>query len=381
MKRCRNRITSYGLLIILMFLLMVSLGCEKKEPGEIKIAAAMPLTGDGAVYGEPQRKAAALAVEELNREGGLLGMKLVLLAHDDKALPAEAVSLAHMFTSRKGIIGVIGHPNSGNAIPASKIYHKHRMPYVATSPTNPVLTQQGFENVFRFAPTDDIQGISAAKFIFNRLQINSIIVLHDNAAYGKGLATGVKEHFESLGGKVLLFDALIARERDYRSVLSKAATFKPKAIFYGGMMPEGSILVRQAVELGLKSNFVFGDGCFDEKFRELAGTDCRNVYISFLAPPWEKVSTAKVFAQKYQDLYGSIPPFAPYGYDAILVLATAIRKVNSLEHDKIIGALRDPGFVVQGVTGKITFDKSGQTTDRRFYFYTFNEKGRLALYE
>jgi ABC-type branched-subunit amino acid transport system substrate-binding protein len=341
----------------------------------------MPLTGEGAAYGLPQRRAAELAAEDLNSQGGVLGRKIAIVAQDDKAQPSDAVNIAQFFASNGDIVGVIGYPNSGSAIPASKIFNSQNIPYVATSPTNPVLTQQGFQNVFRFAPTDDMQGISAAEFIFNGLKIHSIVVIHDNAAYGKGLASQVKDRFESLGGKILLYDSLVPGERDYRAVLSKAASFKPEAIFFGGMMPEGSTLVREAVELGLKTRFVFGDGCFDEQFKKLAATDCKNVAISFLAPPWDEVPTAKEFVNKYTGRYGSVPPFAPYGYDAVIVLAEGIRRANSLDHRKIVEALRDPAFVVQGVTGEIKFDGTGQTATRRFYFYAFDDNGKLVPYK
>lgn len=371
---------SVAYIIILTFMLG-SFGCAKKESQEIKIGAVMPLTGEGAVYGEPQKRAAELAVEDLNAKGGLLGKKVVLSAQDDKAQTTEAVNIAHLFIASQDIVAVMGHPNSGNAIAASKIYNERKMPYVATTPTNPILTQQGFRYVFRFAPTDDIQGIAAAEFIFNRLKLRTAVVIHDNAAYGKGLATQVRDHFQSLGGKVPLFDALIAGEKDYRALLSKAASYKPEAIFYGGMLPEGSLLARQAKELGLKSKFVFGDGAFDERFIELSGTKGDNVYISFLAPPWEVIPAAKEFAEKYKTRYGPVPAFAPYGYDAVFVLAEAVKKAGSLDRERIIQALHDPGFTVQGVTGTIQFDKNGQTTGRGFFFYTFNNEGKLVLYE
>lgn len=368
------------ILILTIISVELILSCTKNHK-EIKIGAVMPLTGEGAVYGEPQKRAAEIVVEEINENGGLLGKKVTLIAQDDKAQPTDAVNIAHLFVSMKDIVGVIGHPNSGNAIPASKVYNKDNMPFIVTSATNPIITQQGFKNVFRFAPTDDMQGISAAEFIFNQLGIHSIVIIHDNAAYGKGLATQVRDHFESLGGKVVLFDAIIAGESDYRTILTKAKEYKPEVIFYGGMMPEGVILVRQAKELGIKNKFVFGDGCFDEEFRSLSGTDCENVYISFLAPPWEEVPTASEFVKKYKGRYETIPPFAPYGYDAVLVLAEGIRKARSSDHEKIVQALSDPTFVVQGVTGNITFDQNGQATGRRFYFYEFSEKGKLILYE
>lgn len=368
---------------VLSVLVVCPLGCKKEEPQakEIKIGAAMPLSGDGAVYGEPQRRAAQIAVDEINQKGGLLGKKVILLAQDDKAMPTEAVNIAHLFTTTSGVVAVIGYPNSGNAIAASKVLNADEMPYVATSPTNPVLTQQGFRNVFRFAPTDDAQGVSGAQFILHQLKVRAIAIMHDNASYGRGLASQVRDHFQSLGGQVLLFDALQPGEKDYKSILLKSAAFKPEVIFYGGMLPEGVILVRQAEELGIKTKFVFGDGCFDETFKGLASASCENVYISFLAPPWDNVPSASKFAEEYKARYGPVPSFAPYGYDAVTVVAEGIKRVNSTESVKIINAMHDPNFVVQGVTGRIQFGPDGQTPNKQFYFYTFDKQGKLVPYE
>lgn len=373
-----KKLLSLSLLVVLVASTMF-VGCPGKE--SIVIGAVMPLSGDGAVYGEPQKLAAELAVERINAEGGLLGKKLVLDAQDDKAEPAEATKAAQYFTSKGDVVGVIGHPNSGNAIPASKIYHDKGMPYVASSPTNPTLTQQGFGNVFRFAPTDAMQGVSGAEFIFETLGSKTLAIVHDNAAYGKGLADEVKKRFEQLGGKVLLFDAIAAREKDYRSVLTKISRAKPNAVYYGGMLPEGAVLVRQMKELGINVPIVFGDGCFDEKLKELAGTDCRNVFVSFLAPPWDQLPSAKEFVEAYQAKHGPVPSFAPYGYDAVIVLAKAVEKAGSTDHDRVVAALADPGFRVSGATGEISFGPDGQSADRRFYFYTFNDEGKLVLME
>lgn len=362
---------------VLVTLFILSFGCSKNSD-VIKIGASMPLTGDGAVYGVPQKNAAQMAVDEINKTGGLLGMKVILDAQDDQAKPTLAANNAQYFVTDKNLIGVIGFPNSGNAIAASKIFAEHNIPYVASSPTNPVLTQQGFKNVFRFAPTDNMQGASDAKFIKNVLRYNELFILHDNQAYGKGLATNVKESFEKLGGKVSSFDAIQARQNDYRTILYKIKNEKPKVIFYGGMLEEGAKLVQQAKEIGLNVKFVFGDGCFDQKFKQLAGTDCKNVYISFLAPPWDSFEPAKKFAEQYKGKYGeSVPPFAPYGYDAVMVLSKAIEKANSNDKDKIIESLKTLKY--KGITGNIWFNENGQTPERDFYFYHFNNNGQLVI--
>ncbi len=369
-----------SLISVLIIALVYFLILDKGNEDVIIIGAAMPLSGDGAIYGVPQRNAAELAILEINENGGLLGKKVVLDAQDDQANPTLAVNVARYFVSNKNVVGVIGFPNSGNAIAAAKIFMENNMPYIASSPTNPKLTQLGYKNVFRFAPTDDMQGISVAEFIYNRLGVNEIVILNDNQAYGNGLASQVKNHFEELGGKILLFDNIVVGQKDYRNILTKVKTLKPKVVFYGGMLEEGAKLVKQAEEIRLNTNFVFGDGCFDEKFKELSGTDCKNVFISFLAPPWSEIPTAKQFVEKYKAKFGQdVPPFAPYGYDATLVLLKAIEKNNSLNKGKIINQIRENNFIVKGVTGDIQFEINGQSKNITFYFYQF-VNNNLKLY-
>jgi branched-chain amino acid transport system substrate-binding protein len=376
MKRIKSR-----LLMVMVTLVVLFISCNQRKE-TIKIGFSSPLTGDGAVYGVPQKNAAQLAIDEYNNKGGVLNKKLILIPQDDKAEPKEAVNNANYFVSNSDIVGVIGYPNSGNAIAAAKIFSDKSMPFIASSPTNPVLTELGYHNIFRFAPTDDFQASSSSEFILNKLKINKIAVIHDNEAYGKGIAEGLRKNFTELGGEVGFFDAIQAGNQDFKSILIKVSKSKLNTIFYGGMLREGALLIKQAKELGLKIDFIFGDGCFDNHLEELAGTDCKNVFISFLAPPWEELESSRNFVESYHRTFNiGVAPFAPYGYDAVKVLVEAIKAANSTEKDKILKVLKSSDFKLNGITGEITFDEKGQNHNQRFYFYTFNEDGKLVLYK
>jgi len=368
-----------GLVVVAVILVIALTG--KKEAGTIKIGVSLPLSGDNAVFGVPQRKAAQLAADEINARGGVLGKRLKLVVEDDAGQAKNAVLAAQKLTVEKSIVAVVGHPNSGCAIPASKVYHDAGIPFVTSTATNPLLTDQGFENVLRFAPTDDMQGSSIAEFIYRKLRHQSVALLHDNAAYGKGIEGHVKTRFEQLGGRILFEDAIDPKSLDFKQVLLKANQLSPPVVFYGGMLPEGTRLVNQAEQVRLKTVFVFGDGCYDETFIKLAGTDCRNVYISFLAAPVDQIESSKAFYERYKARYGDAPSFfAPYAYDAISLIADAITKAGAAERTAIIRVLRQPSYSFEGVTGPIRFNEKGQVTDRSFFFYTFDERGRLVLF-
>ncbi|MBA7523419.1 Leucine-, isoleucine-, valine-, threonine-, and alanine-binding protein [subsurface metagenome] len=373
--------------LILLISIVIFYGCssnsnKKNDDAEKKvliIGASLPLTGEGAEYGVPQKNAMELAIDDINNSGGINGLKVKLDAQDDKALPLEAVNITQRFVA-KNIIGVVGYPNSGNAIAASKILYENSIPFVPSSPTNPKLTEQGYNNIFRFVPTDDMQGKTGAEFIFNILNVKSIVIIHDNAAYGKGIALQVEKFYKALGGEILSIETIEAGKNDYRTVLHKISEINVDAIFYGGMTEEGAVLIKQAKELNMDISFIFGDGCFSNKLLELSGTDCKNIYISSLTPIWSDLSTTKEFIKKYESKFGEdLQAFAPYGYDAVLTLCEALRQAKSLEKDEIIKTLGKPNFKVNGVTGEISFGDKGQITDRGFYFYRFNSVGQLIL--
>lgn len=366
------------LLTVVMIIGLLVTSCARKDV--VKIGAAFPLTGDGAIFGISQRNAAQLAIDELNKAGGLNGKRIIMLVEDDMALPREAVSAAQKLSLDREVLAVIGHPYSSCAIPASKVYNENNVVFLTTTATNPVLTNQGFRNVFRFAPTDDMQGFSIADFIFSKLEFSSIALLHDNAAYGKGIAENVKKRFLELGGRILIEDSIDPESRDFRDMIIKLRRINPSVVFFGGMLHEGAQLVKQAKEMGLETIFVFGDGCYDQTFIDLAGTDCKNVFISFIAAPVDQLESTKAFYENYKREFGEMPSlFAPYAYDAIYLLIDALNKSTQIDRESLLETMSGDDYSYVGITGPITFDENGQTTGRSFYFYTFDDEGKLSL--
>jgi ABC-type branched-subunit amino acid transport system substrate-binding protein len=365
----------YFVLVILAFLFIA--GCGRKERVVVAIA---PLTGEGAVYGKPQVEAAQMAVDEINAAGGLLGEQIKLIPYDDKKDPKEAVNIAQQVITNDNVVSVIGHPNSATAMAASKVYHQHKYPFIISSATNPKITEQGFDNVFRFVPTDVMQGKSIALFAKNTLGKNKLWIVYSNMEYGKGLAESIRESFAALGGEIKFFDAVQPNAPDYKTILSKLKTLRPDLIAFPAMLPEAAKFIRQMKELKLEAFVLLGDGAFDEQLVSLSSANCANVAVSFMAPPWETLPNAARFVAAFKQKYGSVPPFAPYGYEAMSVLAAAVRKAGSLDREKVLAALRSPDFAVDGITGGIAFDQQGQAKDRLFYFYRFDGKGKLVPY-
>lgn len=361
----------------LFFLLLLVAGCTP-ESNVIKIGFVAPLTGDQAEIGIDEQNGAQLAVDEVNAKGGLLGKKVILVPLDDKHDPKEAVNAANKLVSDPAIVGVIGHLNSGTSIPASAVYNRAGMAMISPSATAVELTRQGFKNVFRVCTTDAVQGPSMADFLVKDKKFRRIVVLHDKSAYGQGLADSFKPQAEKNGARILLYEGITQGDKDFSAILTKIKGLNPDVIYFGGMHSEGALLARQAKELGIRAAFAGGDGMFGTEYSNIAGSAARNTYVSFLAPPFDKLESARAFVEKYNAKYGPIKQYAPYAYDATRVMLSAIEKSGSTRKEDIIAAIAGT-LNFPGVTGKFSFDANGDTTNKRFYFYTFDADGKPVL--
>ncbi|HYA87570.1 MAG TPA: branched-chain amino acid ABC transporter substrate-binding protein [Nitrospirota bacterium] len=343
--------------VLLIILIMIIVGCAHQDENVIKIGAAGPMTGDQSKMGVDLRNAVELAVTEWNARGGVLGKKIVMLAGDDQADPKQAVSIANKFINQK-IVAVVGHWNSSCSIPTSKYYNDAGIVMISPATTNPLLTLQGFKNVFRVCGTDDQQGRVAAEFLLTRLHPKRVAIIHDKTAYGQGLASYFKK---ALGDKVqvVYYGGIIQRDPDYKAVLTTIKDNKPDVYFFGGIYPEAGRLVRQAKEIGMTIPMVTGDGVFDPTFISIAGKAAEGTYVTFGKEP-AGLSTAKSFIEKYKAKYGEPGPYSIYAFDAANIILSSIAETKSTDGEKLAAYILKTSF--HGAFGDILFDKNGDVT-------------------
>ncbi|WP_448589460.1 branched-chain amino acid ABC transporter substrate-binding protein [Thermodesulfobium sp.] len=344
---------------------------QKSSSSTIKVAVVGPMTGSQAKYGEDWKNSAILAIDEINAKGGIKGKKLEAVIFDDAADPKQAVSVAQKIVSDPSIVAVIGHVNSGCSIPASKIYAQANIPMLTVS-TNPELTQQGLKNIFRVAPTDNVQGSFAADFLFKKGYKN-IAILQDKSAYGQGVATEFKNSFEKLGGKVLAFEGVSEDQKDFSAILTKFKTLKPDAIYFGGYYPEGALITKQMRDLGMKMPLVGPDGLYDPQFLKIAGAAANGDIVTNIGLNIETNPNAKDFLTVYKAKYGEPGAYGIFAYEAVKILAAALEKDPTAKGEALIKLLDETNY--NGVLGKTTFAPNGDTTNKVITVYEVkNEK-------
>lgn len=352
-----RKVLSWKVVSIFFLTVFTLSGCKKgeaPEPTVIKIGTAGPMTGDQSAFGQDQQNGVRLAVEEWNSKGGVLGKKVELTVGDDQHDPKQAVSIANKMVN-EGVAGIVGHFNSSCSIPASAVYNEQRIPMITHGSTNPQLTEQGFRGVFRVCGRDDQQGRKAAEFVINDLKIKSAAILHDKTTYGQGLADEFRKAVEGKV-KVTYHSGVTQGDKDFSAVLTNVKTGNPDLIYFGGIYPEGGLLVKQAKALGIEAPFMSGDGVTGEEFLKIAGTDAEGTYVTF-APDVNKIQSAKGFVSRYTAKFGKPGPYSVYAYVAANILLEGIKDANSTEGEKVSAAIHKMKY--DGVLGAIEFDEKG----------------------
>jgi branched-chain amino acid transport system substrate-binding protein len=343
------------LLLGICFLL---LACTRKEANVIRIGAGGPLTGDAAMFGVDLMNGMKLAVEEWNAKGGVLGKKIVIVEGDDQRDPKQAVAAANKLVN-DGVVGVVGHFNSNCSIPASEVYHKAGIPQISYGSTNPKLTDQGFDNVFRVCGRDDQQGKVSADYAVNVLKVRRIVVIHDKTTYGQGLAD---EFRKAVGARseLLLYEGIGIGEKDYSPVVTKIKALNPDLVFFGGLYVEGGLLVKQFKAVGGMAPFIGGDGILSEDLIKIGGLATEGTYATF-GPDTREYPSARGFNESYRKKYGEPGVYAIYAYDAANILLQALQKTGKADSRQLIQAIRAIDY--NGALGHIQFDAKGDVKE------------------
>jgi len=324
--------------------------CAVIEPGStIKLGFAGPMTGDYSAFGIDISNAGLLAVEAAEPVHGFL---FELLVEDTQGSGEGGAAVANLFVADTDVVAIPSHTFSGSTAAAIPIYNEARLPMLSASATRADLTE-GDQDVFNRIPfTDDLQGTHAANYLYEKLGITSLAVMHDGDAYGKGLAEKVQEVFTELGGEVVAFEAITPGETDYTAALTDVGANNPEAIFFGGYMAEAAVIATNMPVAGLTDVTLFSDdGTFGITFIELAGPQAEGVFATSALPPSsaEKDAFDALYLETYGEEAGALSTFTWHGWDVVSALIDAIRQVAMISDDGNVYIPRES--LVQAVNG------------------------------
>ncbi len=342
---------------------------EAQSKGTIKIATQSPLSGGQAALGEGIKLGAQLAVERLKGNLEKMGYKVELVPFDDQAKPDVGVANAKNIIADKDIMAVIGHLNSGVAIPSSEVYKEVNVVMISPANTNPVVTDRGYPNVNRVCGRDDVQGVVGSEFAHATLKAKSVYIVHDKTQYGQSIAEFFKADSEKKGVKVLGFEGT-EEKSNFDPIITPIKAKNPDVIYFGGIYDQGAPFFKQGREKGLKGRFMGPDGMDSSDLAKIAGKAVVGMYYTSAAGPASALPKAKSFVDEFKKKFGKNPePYAAESYDAAHIALIGIEQVakggKAPSREDVSTAVRK--VKLSGITGEIAFDSKGDRQKAEYF--------------
>lgn len=363
-----KKFTSACLVAALSTALLAGCGGEKKDSAAANadkyvIGASFELTGNVANYGKSTLSGLKLAVDQVNKAGGVNGKQLVVVESDNKSEPAESGNSVTKLITQDKVVAVVGPAISGCVFAATPVVTSNKVPLIAPCATAPAITVdngQVKEFIFRACFIDPFQGRVMAEFADKTLGVKNVAILHDASSdYSKGLAEVFEKTLNEKGGKVVAKEAFLSKDIDFKAALTKIKAANPEAIYIPGYYEEVAKIIKQTREIGLNVPLIGCDGWDSPKLVEIAGPEAlNNTYFSSAFSVQDQTESVQKFIADYKAMYQKDPDiFCMQGYNAGLVLADALKRAGDGADGTKLAAAIAATKDLPVASGKLTYDK------------------------
>ena len=326
-------------------------GCARDSASYV-IASVAP---KGEAYGVMSQQGAELAVEVINKRGGIRSRPLKLVTEDDEASGAKAAEVAEKLVANDEVLAVVGHANSSATVAAARVYDG-RLPAVSPSASSPELT--GLSRwVFRVIPSDSVNGQELARFA-NTLGHARAAILYENNSYGRGLADSFRRAFR---GQVTAIDPIAVDGSEVTPYIAYLRTNNPGLVFVAGSEASGLEVLREARRQQLAVDFLGGDGWTGITTDTSAA---EGAYVGAPFSPEDPRREVQEFVRLFRAKFGREPnSFAALSYDAAMAIVLAMERAGA-DREGIREALASmtADREYAGVTGRIAFRETGDVS-------------------
>jgi branched-chain amino acid transport system substrate-binding protein len=325
----------------------------------IKIGGLAPLTGNVSVYGIAASNGAKLAVEAINKAGGINGKKVEFICYDEKGDATEAVNAYNKLAQNDKVVALVGDVTSKPTIAVAQKAVKDKMPMITATGTAADITKAG-ENVFRACFIDPFQGQLMADYAAQKLNAKTAAIIYDNGDdYSTGVANAFEEEAKAAGITITNKEAYQSGSVDFKSQLTKIKAGNPDVVMVPVYYSDVALIAVQAKEIGLTAKLLGADG-WDGVLEKIDKSNLDAVKDCFFCSQYSAESTdpdLQNFLKQYKETYKTdANMFAVLGYDAMGMMCEAIKQAGSTDSDKIIAAMK--GLTYKGITGTTTFDEN-----------------------
>ena len=358
----------------LLPVLLTALALSLQAGDTVKLAITGPFSGGSAPMGTSMRDGAKLAIEEINKAGGILvgkkKMKIEVVERDDEAKNERGALICQELAAMADLAGVIGSVNTGVVMAGDKHLQEKGITKIITpaagSQSMTQWSQAGVKDlsIFRFAAHDGIQSSMVVDEAIKR-GFTKVALLHDSTNYGVSGREDLLAQIKAKGGKlqVVATEKFNIGDKDMTSQLLKAKSGGAQAILIWGIGPELAAVANGMAKLGIKDPLIGGWTLSMSNFIDNAGKNGNGTLMpqTFIEEPYNP--RAKAFIESFHKAYNVTrmpsPVSAAQGYDAVLIFAAAVKQAQSTDTHRIKEALEDLKEPVAGViaTWKHPFSK------------------------
>jgi branched-chain amino acid transport system substrate-binding protein len=331
----------------------------KRGPNEIVIGAILPLTGDGAMYGEWTKKGIDLAINEENQKGGINGKKIKILYEDTQQKPDLGVAAFKKLILIEKVQAVIGELSSSVTLAVAPVANQNKIVLLSPAASSPKITDAG-DYIFRVCASDIFEGKVMAEFSMNKLKYKKVSILYINNEYGLGIKNVFNSVYIENGGEIVSIESFDQGTSDFRTQLLKIKVTNPQAIYLVGYAPEMAIALRQIKELRIKVPILSSYEAENPKILEVSGNAAEGIiYSAYDYDPKKENLLVQSFVKEYKINYGEEPNIvAALGYDSAKIMIEALKEARVISGDEIKNSLYNIKKY-PGVTGITSFDRNG----------------------
>jgi len=347
------------------------LGTVALAADPIKIGVAGPFTGGSSSMGVSMRDGVRLAIDEINKSGGVLGRQLVAVERDDEAKNERGVQIAQELINKEKVAATVGYINTGVALASQRFFQEAKIPVMNNVATGSIITHQFDKEpenyVFRNAAHDSIQAPMIVEEAITRRGFKKVAILADSTNYGQLGREDLEKALATKGIKPVAVEKFNIKDVDMTAQLLKAKEAGAEAVLTYGIGPELAQIANGMTKLGWKVPLIGSWTLSMANYIDNAGPGGEGARMpqTFIQEPTNPkrqafiISYLKNFNPKNARM--DSPVSAAQGYDSIYLLAAAIKQAGSTEGPKIKAALEDLKTPIEGVV--TTYNKPFSKTD------------------
>ena len=337
----------------------------------IKIGLTGPFTGGSSSMGVSMRDGVKLAVDEINKAGGVLGRQILLVERDDEAKNELGVQISQELVNKEGVVASLGFINTGVALASQRFFQEAEIPVMNNVATGSVISKQFVapdhkaNYIFRTSANDIIQSGMIAEEAVKRQGFKKPAILADSTNYGQLGRTDLTSALAKFNVTPVVAEKFNIGDTDMTAQLLRAKEAGADVILTYAIGPELAQIANGMAKLGWKVPMIGSWTLSMASFIDTAGPNGDGAMMpqTFIQMP--STPKRKAFIEAYQKAYNvdriPSPVSAAQGYDSVYVLAAAIKQAGGTDGRKIREALENLNEKVEGVV--TVYDKPFSATD------------------